>query len=123
MYRVAQSALNNVAQHAQASRVTLSLRQRPGHVILEIQDNGRAFNVKKTLDPLKNKRLGLLGMRERIEMVGGSFRVESTVGSGTLIHAEIPSPNTRVRTPARKRVPSARNLRAPNPPGIPAKSP
>ena len=120
LYRVAQSALNNVAQHARASRVTVSLRQRPGHVILEVQDNGRAFNVKKTLDPLRNKRLGLLGMRERIEMVGGSFRVESTVGSGTLIHADIPFPNTRVRAPARKRVPSARNVRAPKSPGIPA---
>lgn len=120
LYRVAQSALNNVAQHAQASRVTMSLQQRPGHVILEIQDNGRAFNVEKILDPLKNKRLGLLGMRERVEMVGGSFKVESSDGSGTLIHAEIPVPNIRVRTSARKRVPSARNLRAPKSPGIPA---
>jgi signal transduction histidine kinase len=92
-YRVAQEALTNVARHAHASRVDLSIQKLPRAVGLTIKDNGKSFQVDRVLHAKKNKRLGLLGMRERVEMVGGSLRVESAPGQGTTIRAEIPFTN------------------------------
>ena len=90
LYRVAQEALTNVARHARATRVELRIEKLADAVRLKIKDNGRAFSVRRTLLAKKNNRLGLLGMRERVEMVGGSFGVESAPGHGTTILAQIP---------------------------------
>jgi signal transduction histidine kinase len=90
LYRVAQEALTNVARHARANRVEVSLRKFPGAVRMEIRDDGKSFRVDRVLSAKKNRHLGLLGMRERVEMVGGSFSVESEPGKGTTIHAQIP---------------------------------
>ena len=90
LYRVAQEALTNVARHARASRVDVSIQKRPRAFRLTIKDNGKSFRVERVLQARKNKRLGLLGMRERVEMVGGSLHVESAPGQGTTICAEIP---------------------------------
>jgi len=89
-YRVAQAALTNVAQHAKASLITINLQRKKQHVFMEIQDNGRSFHVERVLNAKKNKRLGLIGMRERVEMVGGRFSVTSKKGVGTIIIAEVP---------------------------------
>ena len=80
----------NVARHARATRVELRIEKLADAVRLKIKDNGRAFSVRRTLLAKKNNRLGLLGMRERVEMVGGSFGVESAPGHGTTILAQIP---------------------------------
>jgi signal transduction histidine kinase len=93
LYRVAQSALTNVAQHARASRVKVDIRQLPEAVCMEIADNGKAFEVERVLHSRRNKRLGLVGMRERVEMIGGAFSVESTPSQGTTIRALIPLGN------------------------------
>jgi signal transduction histidine kinase len=93
LYRVAQEALTNVGRHARASRVDVSIQKLPRAVGVTIQDNGKSFQVERVLRAKRNKRLGLLGMRERVEMVGGSLRVESAPGQGTTIHAEIPFTN------------------------------
>lgn len=90
LYRVAQEALTNVARHAQASRVEVSLLKTPAGLRLCIQDDGKSFVVEQALNPKKNQRLGLLGMRERVEMIGGQFTVSSVPGQGTLVQAEIP---------------------------------
>jgi len=89
-YRVAQEALTNVARHAQATRVELSFQKLQGALFMQIQDNGKSFDVERVLRAKGNGRLGLLGMRERLEMVGGTFAVESAPGQGTTIRAEIP---------------------------------
>jgi signal transduction histidine kinase len=94
LYRVAQEALTNVGRHAHASRVDVSIQRLPRAVGLTIQDNGKSFQVERVLHAKRNKRLGLLGMRERVEMVGGSLRVESAPGQGTTIRAEIPFTNS-----------------------------
>ena len=60
---------------------------------MKIKDDGKSFQVERVLDAKRNKRLGLLGMRERVEMVGGSFRVESAPGKGTTVCAQIPFTN------------------------------
>lgn len=89
-YRVAQAALINIAQHAQASTVSVDITDLPQAVKMEIKDNGKSFDVANVLDSRKNKRLGLIGMRERVEMVGGTFNVESAPGRGTTISATLP---------------------------------
>jgi len=90
LYRVAQEALTNVGRHAQASRVDVSIQKLRGDVRMEIKDNGKSFDVQGALHVNGNKRLGLLGMRERVEMVDGTFCVESAPGQGTTIRVEIP---------------------------------
>ena len=90
LYRVTQEALTNVGRHAQASRVDVILKKLPHGIALIIKDNGKSFRVDRVLQAKTNKRLGLLGMRERVEMIGGHLRVESAPGKGTTIRAEIP---------------------------------
>ena len=83
LFRVAQEALTNVARHAQASRVEVSIQKLPDCVCMKIKDDGKSFDVERVLHANGGKRLGLLGMRERLEMVGGKFAVESAPGKGT----------------------------------------
>ena len=93
LYRVAQEALINVARHAQASQVNMSIRKLRDVIRMEVKDNGKSFQVQGVSPTGRNKGLGLLGMRERVEMVGGRFIVESSPGKGTTIRAEIPFAN------------------------------
>ena len=90
LYRVAQAALINIAQHAKATNVSVSIKELPQAVLMEITDNGISFDVAHVLDSRRNKRLGLIGMRERVEMVGGTFDVHSTSGVGTTISSTLP---------------------------------
>jgi signal transduction histidine kinase len=94
LYRVAQEALNNVSRHAQASRVEVSIQKLADGVCMRINDNGKSFVVERALNARGRKRLGLLGMRERLEMVGGRFEIESAPGKGTTIIAKIPLAKT-----------------------------
>lgn len=93
LYRVAQEALNNVARHARASRAEVNIQNLPGIIRMEITDDGQGFAVEGTPSAKKHNRLGLLGMKERVEMVGGSFHVESSPGSPTTVRVEIPGYN------------------------------
>lgn len=90
LYRVAQAALVNVAEHAHASSIILTIKEVPRAVLMEIKDDGISFDVRRALDSRRNKRLGLIGMRERVEMVGGRFDVVSKTGRGTTITARLP---------------------------------
>ena len=90
LYRVAQESLANVARHAQASLVNVSIQKLRGVIRMEVKDNGKSFQVQDASPTGRNKGLGLLGMRERVEMVGGRFTVESAPGEGTTIRADIP---------------------------------
>jgi signal transduction histidine kinase len=90
LFRVAQEALTNVARHAHATQIDLSISQVAGGIRMEIRDNGQSFPVEKVLQAKNPKRLGLVGMRERIEMVGGRLTIESLPGKGTTVRTEIP---------------------------------
>jgi PAS domain S-box-containing protein len=90
LFRVAQEALTNVARHAQASRVEVSLQKLPDGICMKIKDDGKSFQVERVLHGEGSKHLGVLGMRERLEMVGGCFGVESAPGKGTIVTAQIP---------------------------------
>ena len=90
LFRVAQEALTNVARHAQASRVEVSIEKLPDCICMKIKDDGKSFQAQRVMHSKRNTRLGLIGMRERLEMVGGKFVVESSPGKGTTVQAQIP---------------------------------
>ena len=91
LFRVAQEALTNVNRHAKASQVELNILAIPKGIAMNVRDNGKSFKVDRTLNANAGKRLGLLGMRERVEMVGGTFRIESTIGHGTTVQVTMPT--------------------------------
>ena len=99
LYRVVQEAFANVEKHAEADLVDVRIRRLQDVVELEIHDNGKSFEVTRVLAAGKVGRLGLIGMRERVEMVGGSFSIESAPGQGTTVHAQIPFGNGRGEVP------------------------
>ena len=82
-------------RHARASRVEVKIEERPDGVCMRIADDGKSFPVQRVLLARGSKRLGLLGMRERLEMVGGQFGVESAPGKGTTIEAFVPGGKSR----------------------------
>lgn len=94
LFRVATEALTNVAKHAHATRVTLTIAKTRGAVRMQIRDNGKSFAIGK-ITKSKTLRLGIVGMRERVEMVGGTLTIESAPGKGTTVRAEIPAPPAR----------------------------
>ncbi len=92
IYRIFQEALTNVGKHSNADLVHFSLRKREGKIELVIQDNGRGFNLKEALSRESSRRgLGLTSMRERAELSGGSFAIESIEGKGTTIRVSWPT--------------------------------
>jgi PAS domain S-box-containing protein len=90
LYRVAQEALTNVSRHAHASHAEVNIEKLAHGIGMKIKDDGKSFHVERILNSKGSQRLGLLGMRERVEMVGGTFCVESAPGKGTTIQVEIP---------------------------------
>jgi PAS domain S-box-containing protein len=91
LYRVVQEALTNVLKHSAAQRVSVVLQRSPGQVSAVVEDDGRGFDVESApATGNAERRLGLLGMRERVELVGGTLTVESDVGRGTTVIARVP---------------------------------
>jgi signal transduction histidine kinase len=88
LYRVVQEALTNVARHARASYVRIELEQRNDTVRLTVKDDGCGFDVAKTLDS-QERSLGLLGMHERVELIGATLQLESIPGKGTCVQVEV----------------------------------
>jgi len=88
MYRIIQEALTNVSRHSDATRVELRVRRRAAEILLEIRDDGRGVSEDEIRDPLS---LGLVGMRERASILGGSVHVEGVAGRGTIVSVRIPA--------------------------------
>lgn len=99
LYRVAQEALTNIVRHAQATLATITLRKSGDHLLMEVHDNGRSFPVEKTLRAKKLKRLGLIGMTERVAIIGGTLTIESAPAHGTTVRAQFPFQPAKNRTP------------------------
>jgi len=87
VFRIVQESLANVAKHAGATEVTVSLEQLDSTITLSVQDNGQGF---ATSAPRKPHSLGLMGLRERAQLLKGSFRIESAPGQGTRVEVRIP---------------------------------
>ena len=86
LYRIIQEALTNIVKHAGASRVSILLTQRDGTAVAVLEDDGAGFDT----GAIRGDGLGLVGMRERVGLLGGRLRIESTPGSGTTVRAEVP---------------------------------
>lgn len=87
VFRILQESLTNVARHAGATRVDAGVKIQKGQLIMTITDNGRGFIT----NGIENKKtLGILGMRERVDLMGGEFKMISTPGKGTTITVSIP---------------------------------
>jgi two-component system NarL family sensor kinase len=86
LYRIAQEALTNIVHHAQARHATVLLAMLPHQVQLVIQDDGRGFDPNR----IPKGRYGLIGLNERVKLLGGSLKVLSNPGAGTRIEAVIP---------------------------------
>jgi len=97
LYRVFQEALTNIVQHARATKVTIRLTFRAGQVHMMIGDDGRGFSTEKVLHAKTGAHLGLLGMKERVEMIGGTFSLESTPRRSTTIRVALPLKPARRR--------------------------
>jgi PAS domain S-box-containing protein len=91
IFRVIQEAVNNAAKYSQADLVGQSLRKQDGQMELVIRDNGRGFDLGEAFYPKRaRKGLGLTSIKERVELSGGYFFIESTEGKGTVIRAVWP---------------------------------
>lgn len=88
IYRICQEALNNIARHSDATEATVEIYNRSSHLLLLIQDNGRGFDVNQMMKTKSGS--GLINIKERAELVGGSIQIESQIGLGTEIIVEIP---------------------------------
>jgi len=86
LYRIAQEALTNVSKHASADHASVVVTRRDGSVTVVVDDDGRGLGAGAD----RSSGLGLVGMRERVGLLGGRFSVESSEGSGTTIVAEVP---------------------------------
>jgi two-component system, chemotaxis family, CheB/CheR fusion protein len=92
VYRVVQEAMNNVSKHAAATRVSVSLELRGGMLTTIVEDDGTGFDAVPSERNRSLRKIGIVGMRERSEIVGGTLTVDSRLGHGTTVRVRIPVP-------------------------------
>jgi signal transduction histidine kinase len=92
LYRIVQESMTNIVRHAQATRADVILEWRQEKLIIIVEDNGVGIDDASIMN---GDRLGIVGMRERAEMLGGECTVERTTGSGTTVLVEVPYGNSR----------------------------
>jgi two-component system sensor histidine kinase DegS len=90
-FRIAQEALNNVMKHAQATQVVTTVELSDGAIRMTIQDNGKGFKPPTPINHLAAMgKLGVIGMYERVRLVGGTLSVQSEPGQGTTVVVKSP---------------------------------
>lgn len=91
IYRIAQESVNNIIKHSNASNAIVNIKRFENKVIITIEDNGRGFDILKVKSSYGG--LGLVGLKERTQLLGGEFAIDSEVEEGTRIEVKIPIPN------------------------------
>ena len=92
LFRIVQEALNNVSKHAQATEVQVIAEFTESRIKLTVSDNGRGFELKGGMDDLlRIGQLGLMGMQERVWLLGGTIEVNSQLGKGTILLVDVPA--------------------------------
>jgi two-component system sensor histidine kinase UhpB len=100
LFRIVQEAGANILRHAEAQSVTIVLQVGAGRVQLQVEDDGRGFNPQRaSRDAVELQRLGLLGIRERAELLGGQVRIESAPDEGTRLSVTLPLGEARGEDP------------------------
>jgi PAS domain S-box-containing protein len=87
LFRIFQESLTNAGRHANASKIIVSLERMNGQLILTVEDNGQGFEMEKIGT---KQTLGILGMKERCQMMGGNFEIKSSPGNGTAVVVAVP---------------------------------
>jgi len=91
LFRIAQEALSNIRRHAEASTATVKLEFRDDNIRMTVSDNGKGFEVPQRIEDLAGVgRLGIMGMYERAQLLGGALEIKSKLGEGTQVVAELP---------------------------------
>jgi signal transduction histidine kinase len=86
IYRLVQEALNNAVRHSGARNAKVVVERLEESIVVRVTDDGRGF------DPARLRGMGILGMEERVKHLGGTLRVESQMGKGTTVTADLPIP-------------------------------
>lgn len=92
LYRVLQQALANAARHADVDQYFVALSNNETRIMMDVVDHGKGFDVAATLEQSEGLHFGLTGMRERVEILDGTFSLQSTPGSGTRVRVVVPYP-------------------------------
>jgi signal transduction histidine kinase len=90
IFRIFQEALTNIRRHAQATRVNIMIEEEEGEFVIEVRDNGRGIAEDKNIG---SQSLGLMGMRERAQLVGGRIEITGVAGKGTVLTVRVPIPS------------------------------
>jgi chemotaxis family two-component system sensor kinase Cph1 len=90
LYRVVQEALTNVARHAEARHASIVLERRPDCVVVIVEDDGIGFDVRTDADDDGRRHFGLVGIRERAALLGGTATIESSATMGTSVFVQLP---------------------------------
>ncbi|MEW6182294.1 MAG: sensor histidine kinase [Bacillota bacterium] len=85
LFRIVQEGLNNIYKHADATNVQVKLEVTPDKVNLVVRDNGKGFNAQKILKDMRRKGYGLIGVKERVQLLKGEMNIDSSPGSGTTL--------------------------------------
>ena len=103
LYRIVQECLTNTAKHANANRVTITLKEETDRVYARITDDGEGFDYEALLKtPGQERGLGLAGMNERAVLLDGTLNIHSTFERGTIIEVSIPLPSVRTLQPQKR---------------------
>ncbi len=93
LFRIAQEALSNIRRHAKASMAEVKLKFESNKIRMTVSDNGTGFKLPNQTESLASTgKLGILGMYERARLLGGNLKIQSELGKGTQVIAEVPSP-------------------------------
>ncbi len=92
LFRVCQEAMANIARHAEAETVLVQAREEGGALVVEIEDDGKGFDAGEVTRRAGRPHFGLLGIRERVELLGGKLTIDSAPGHGTRLHLAVPLP-------------------------------
>jgi signal transduction histidine kinase len=87
IFRILQETLTNVARHAKATNVNISMREEGEEIVLEVRDNGKGITARQSSHP---KSFGLMGIRERAQVLGGKVEIHGIQGKGTTVTVRIP---------------------------------
>jgi signal transduction histidine kinase len=91
IFRIFQECLTNITRHAEATTVRVSLHEEAGDLALEVADDGKGFYESEMTESL-----GLLGMKERAQVCGGTLEIDSSPGSGTVVTLRVPIRTTQL---------------------------
>jgi len=91
IFRVIQESMTNVRKYANATEVVIKIEYMPDKINVVVRDNGQGFDVEKVLSEKNGVAFGIVGMRERIQLLKGKFEIKSLIGKGTEVIISIPS--------------------------------